>query len=566
MRSFWTVAEKTGRVLPVLLLSFACGSPSLAQRGLQSEETDPLRMSAQLQAPQGLYPGIVAIERFTNRLGWNKHCSGVLLKPDWLVTQAYCAVDGSREAAAYSPGDLRVLYGSADLQKAQTAEVAAIIVHEKFKADPTPENSLALLRLKAPLAIEPPVVTREDLSVLLQRQGETGSAVAVGWGSFFADEPASRMHHQRHLSVRPIPTQDCEAIFPGYIKPGVVCAFSRFNNIDVCAGFAGGPLMVPGARGRFKLLGLVSWAEGCARPNKPTVYTHVAHYVPWLESKMGPLPADEAVGLPVREAAARSSEPPKQFASRIADPSANIAPAGLFRYMVSIGQANKNQALGHFCGGALIARRWVLTAAHCVVEAGNVAAPQTLQLKMDTEVLSGAGVYLEAKRIIVHEKYEASTDGDQRYDLALIEIAGDVPGDVTFPAIADRTTERALFGADGDDPKDAIVIGWGKNAFSRFGKLSNHLHWTSVQMVRRQSCNSPKSYAGRIDTTVYCAGREDIDSCQGDSGGPLLATDRDLNFVIVGVVSWGEGCGKADKPGIYTRLPMFLDWIKARIK
>lgn len=539
--------------------------PAQAQQELVVGDTDPLRLSVQLQAPQGLYPGIVAVERFSEQGGWSKHCSGTLLKRDWVATQAYCVLDPRGNGSSpLRASDLRILYGNVDLDKASSAEIESVIVHEDYAARPTPSNSIALLKLKAEIPVLPSIVARDDIRALTDGGREGGSAVTVGWGSFFSAEPADRLHRQRHLSVRAISATACEAAFPGLIRPGMVCAYSAFKGIDVCAGFAGGPLMLPDARGRFKALGMVSWAEGCAKPNRPTVYTHLTHYLPWIEARIGALPADEPAPPSARASQKPAAAPKAEGAisPRIVGPDANIAPAGLFRYMVSIGEAKKNQALGHLCGGALIAKRYVLTAAHCVVDGNGVAvAPETLQLKVDTEMLSSGGVYLKPKRIIVHDRYKVEPLGDTKFDIALIEVTGDAPSDIVPPPLADFATEQSLLGPEGDDPRDVVVVGWGKDAFSRYGKISNYLHWTTLQVIRRAECNLPRSYAGRIDGNVYCAGRQEVDSCQGDSGGPLLTTDKDLNFVLVGVVSWGEGCGKSYKPGVYTRIPAFREWV-----
>lgn len=72
-------------------------------------------------------------------------------------------------------------------------------------------------------------------------------------------------------------------------------------------------------------------------------------------------------------------------------------------------------------------------------------------------------------------------------------------------------------------------------------------------------------YEDSIGPYNICAGDQEKggkDACSGDSGGPLISIDK---RVLLGVTSWGDGCGKKHKPGVYTRISQFVPWIKQKL-
>ncbi|XP_039557985.1 acrosin-like [Passer montanus] len=99
-------------------------------------------------------------------------------------------------------------------------------------------------------------------------------------------------------------------------------------------------------------------------------------------------------------------------------------------------------------------------------------------------------------------------------------------------------------------------------------KSVDHLQEAKVQLTDVQLCNSSDWYAGKIHTHNVCAGypQGNVDTCQGDSGGPLMCQDNNADhWWVVGVTSWGKGCGRAMRPGIYTSPQYFYDWILAHM-
>jgi secreted trypsin-like serine protease len=105
------------------------------------------------------------------------------------------------------------------------------------------------------------------------------------------------------------------------------------------------------------------------------------------------------------------------------------------------------------------------------------------------------------------------------------------------------------------------VTGWG---ITEKGETSDRLCKTTVPYIDTAKCNQPESYGGGIRPGMLCAGYlkgEKKDSCGGDSGGPLVWRSPD-GPILIGVVSFGEECAKDNKPGVYTRVSSYRDWIE----
>ena len=105
------------------------------------------------------------------------------------------------------------------------------------------------------------------------------------------------------------------------------------------------------------------------------------------------------------------------------------------------------------------------------------------------------------------------------------------------------------------------VTGWG--AMSEGGEGSRMLQKVEVPHVDTAVCDAEESYKGKITAGMLCAGyaKGAKDACQGDSGGPLVWHKAGAGNFLVGVVSWGEGCARESKYGVYTRVTAYADWI-----
>ncbi|XP_045853840.1 serine protease 52-like [Meles meles] len=202
----------------------------------------------------------------------------------------------------------------------------------------------------------------------------------------------------------------------------------------------------------------------------------------------------------------------------------------------------------HICGGSILSRWWILTAAHCFIN----------RHKSDLEIIHSErstgtkkSKRMKVDKLITHPYFDSWFLDN---DIALLLLKS------PFKLDAEKVPICLSEVTDIESWRNCWVTGWGITIPMK--SMSQQLNKVSLDLVKWETC-SPLMYV--LTRNMLCAknAEEGKDACQGDSGGPLVCQKKNNESIWyqLGIVSWGEGCGQKEKPGVYTKVSNYLLWI-----
>ncbi|KAM6401848.1 atrial natriuretic peptide-converting enzyme isoform 1-T1 [Pluvialis apricaria] len=215
----------------------------------------------------------------------------------------------------------------------------------------------------------------------------------------------------------------------------------------------------------------------------------------------------------------------------------------------------QSEPSGHICGCVLIAKRWVLTVAHCFEGRENAAVWKVVFGISNLDHPSGFMQTRLVKTIILHPRYNRAVVD---YDISIVELDEDI-NETSYVRPVCLPSKDQLVRPD----TYCYITGWGHMG----NKMPFKLQEGEVRIISLEQCQSYFDMK-TITSRMLCAGYESgtVDSCMGDSGGPLVCEQPAGRWTLFGLTSWGSVCfSKVLGPGVYSNVSHFIEWIERQI-
>ncbi|KAF5286000.1 hypothetical protein FQR65_LT12997 [Abscondita terminalis] len=208
---------------------------------------------------------------------------------------------------------------------------------------------------------------------------------------------------------------------------------------------------------------------------------------------------------------------------------------GEFPYQVSLREENV-----HFCGGSIIGRRWILTAAHCVFGTNTAS----VKVVVGTNKLDSGGKMYSIINYILHENYNSQTAEN---DVAVIQIKQNI-------TLCSKVKIIPLAATLPPNGVKCVVSGWGDTSYP-FSVTPNDLKRVYLYLISLAECKANLTELSVFNSNLCTLRQAGYGVCFGDSGSPLKYLTKQI-----GIVSFGIPCGKG-RPDVYSSVPFFKPWI-----
>ncbi|XP_014252955.1 transmembrane protease serine 9-like [Cimex lectularius] len=537
------------------------------------------------------YTGLIRKHNFNRTM--SLACGGSLIRSNKVLTAAHC-YDKSKTYWMTEYVAVFDIQDRCNRQYGGSSDIIHVEMHPLWNTN-TFNCDLAIATLKDNVQYD---------TICLSPKGYNNyptSAYIIGLGRTHENGSAATVCHLLQIYITIFTRDTCLTTdMAGIVqrRAGIVCAGDLEGTRSSCQGDSGGPL-IRVERDVHYLQGIVSTGVGCGRRNSPGIYSDVTAHRIWIDRVLkkasqtnpasGARPTDweegQLLNMPGRRFIAIFSiclaalSTYAQFTDlgslggspffqeqfrcpfcycgrtmRVEDGWGRIVGGWPtkpreYPWMVALVTKEKNRL---FCGASIISDIYVLTAAHCVRGKRRTEIQVVLSDGDHVDMEPGMAERRDIARIIVHKEFHQP----RRYnnDIALLKLTSAIKIGFERPPVCLPIPGHSFAGDMGR------VLGWGLTAEN--GTKSSWLQEASVPILSSKSCSSLSGFMS-ITPGMMCAAplSGGVDACQGDSGGPLLVQEDDGRIVIAGIVSWGIGCARPNKPGIYTRVNHYIQWI-----